>query len=435
MIKKILLLALACILFFGVMRAQHNEEKEGEKFNASEVILHHILDSHDWHITDIPAGEENGKTKYTPVALHLPWILYSSRDGLKFYANTHALEADGKFALDHHGMVYAKKAGASGHDTHEKHDTPPVTHDTVAKTETHGGDTHGDKATTEEPQTKEAHAEEGHAIADKDETVSVLDFSITKTALQIILIGLIMVLVFTSVARGYVRNKGKAPSGLQSFFEPVIIFVRDLSKEYLGKNYEKFLPYQLTLFFFIWFSNLLGLTPLNSNIAGNISVTAALAILSFILINVNGSKDYWKHIFAAPGVPKPMLVLLTPVEVLGIFTKPFALAVRLFANIVAGHFMVLSLISLIFLLGDNGRNVAGATGGAVLGITFAIIIFCLEMLVAIIQAYIFTLLTTVFISMAMESHDDHHHDHHEEKSKVLNSEVNKDLRLSDFSVN
>ncbi len=399
MIKKVLLLAAACVLSLCIMRATPPEGEEGEKFNASEVILHHILDSHDWHITDIPAGKENGKTQYTPIALHLPWILYSSRDGLKFYGSTHALEADGKFGLDHHGSVYAKKIGATHAPTTETaHDS---THTTT----------------------------EAHHVEDMDESVSVLDFSITKTALQIILVGLIMVLVFTSVARGYVRNRGKAPSGLQSFFELIIIFVRDFSKEYLGDKHEKFLPYQLTLFFFIWFSNLLGLTPLNSNIAGNISVTAALAVLSFILINVNGSKDYWKHIFAAPGVPKPMLVLLTPVELLGIFTKPFALAIRLFANIVAGHFMVLSLISLIFLLGDNGRNVAGASGGAVLGIAFAIVIFCLEMLVAVVQAYIFTLLTTVFISMAVESHDDHHHETH----KVLDTEVNRDLRLSDFN--
>jgi F-type H+-transporting ATPase subunit a len=403
MTKKIIFLFIATCLLSMTAFADHKEEKT---FNASETILHHILDSHDWHLTDLPGG--------TPVALHLPWMFYSSRDGFQFYANTAAMEEAGKYGVDGHGTLYAIAAGGA-------HTNPTPHQDNHAADTTHHADTPA-----------VAHADEGHhAPANSDASVSITDISITKTALQMLLIAILMIIVFTNVAKAYTTNRGKAPKGLQSMMEVIIVFVRDLAKEYLGNKHEKFLPYLLTLFFFIWFSNLLGLTPLNSNIAGNISVTASLAVLSMILINVNASKDYWKHIFAAPGVPKPMLLILTPVEILGVFTKPFALAIRLFANISAGHFMTLALICLVFILGKVGESLGGAIGGAVLGVSFALIIFCLEMLVAIIQAYIFTLLTTVFLSMAMESHDDHHH--HEEHH-APDSEVNKDLRLSDFGV-
>ncbi|MCB1148293.1 MAG: F0F1 ATP synthase subunit A, partial [Leptospiraceae bacterium] len=163
-----------------------------------------------------------------------------------------------------------------------------------------------------------------------------------------------------------------------------------------------------TLFFFIWFSNMFGLTPLNSNIMGNISVTAALAVLTFIIVQFNGTKDYWRHIFAMPGIPIAIVPLMTVIEIISLFVKPFALAIRLFANISAGHFMVLSLISLIFILGKSGESIGGALGIMPITILFTLAILSLEVIVAIIQAYIFTLLTAVFIGMAHESHDDHH---------------------------
>lgn len=398
MARKVLLVIAAFVLMFASLFAQEAHHEAKEEFNPSQTILHHILDSHDWEIIEKPH-----------VALSLPWMIYSSRDGFCFYPNTDALNAGGKFKYDAHAGLYALKQGAHSPETHEP-----------AHTEAHA----------------EAHAEEAHhAPADMDESVSIYDFSITKTALQMMLIALVLILLFTSIAKAYKKNEGKAPSGAQSLFEPIVIFVRDLAKEYLGAKHEKFLPYLLTLFFFIWFSNLLGLTPFNSNIAGNFTVTCALALLSFILINFNGTKDYWGHIFAMPGVPKPMLLILTPIEILSLFIKPAALAIRLFANIVAGHFMVLALICLVFILGKGGESMGGAIGGIGMGVPFAVIIFCLEMLVAIIQAYIFTLLTTVFLSMALESHDhheghdDHHHAGHDSKNK---SEVNKDLRISDF---
>lgn len=393
MYKKLLFLVITFSLLIGTLFADNTPEEKG-KFNASETILHHILDSHEWELFSLPDGHGG----HNPVALDLPWILYSSRDGLVFYTSTPALNESGLFYASH-GKVHALK--------------------TDAHTETTPAHAEGE------------HGHEAHD-ANIDETVKVYDFSITKTALQMIIIGIIMLLVFSSIAKAYTKNKGQAPTGTQSLFEPIIIFVRDLAKEYIGKKYEKFLPYLLTLFFFIWFSNLLGLTPLNSNIAGNIAVTCALAVLTLVLIVANGTKDFWMHILLPPGVPPGIQQLLTVIELLSnLIIKPVALAIRLFANITAGHFMVLSLICLIFILGKAGESVAGAVSGAAIGIPFAIIIFCLEMLVAIVQAYIFTLLTTVFISMALESHDDHHHAHEEEHEA---SEVNKDLRLSDFGV-
>ncbi len=356
-------------------------EEEGSS-NVSKVMLEHILDSHDWHITDIPAGtDESGHPHYQPIALHLPWILYDSEAGLVFAANTHALVEKGY--LPHENHVLKLKEGVSTEGLIDEHGHAHV----------------ADWAAFEE--------------ANGQKSATVIDFSITKTALQMILIGLLMLVVFTAVARSYTRRPDQAPKGLQSFVEPIIVFVRDeVAKPYLGAKADRFLPYLLTLFFFIWFSNLLGLTPFNSNIAGNISVTAALAVMTFLITQFNGSKDHWKHVFNTPGVPwvlKFAIPLMPVVEFIGLFTKPFALAVRLFANISAGHFMVLGLVSLIFIMGENGTNMAGAMTIMPLSVLFTLVIFTLEMIVAIIQPFIFTLLTAVFIGMAMESHDDHHH--------------------------
>jgi F-type H+-transporting ATPase subunit a len=390
----ILFLSVTCGLAFA------EGEKGGNEFDASETILNHVLDSHDWHLLDIPGKDASGNKVYHPVALHLPWLFYSSKHGIQFYANTDALNAGGLFYADaHEGSLYTLKDGASsGHGPELE--------------EPHGEEGHGDEGHTDEGG-EQLHADEGghghfDAAALADTEASILDFSPTKTVVQMIIILFIVFFVFLAVARGYARNRGKAPTGMQSFFEPIILFVRDdIAREYLADKYLKYTPYLLTLFFFIWFSNLFGLTPLNSNIMGNISVTAALAVLTFILVQSNGSKDYWKHIVWFPGVAVPMKLLMFVIETISLFVKPFALAIRLFANISAGHFMVLSLICMIFIMGKGGETLGGAIGIAPLSIAFTLFIFTLEMIVAIIQAYIFTLLTAVFIGMARETHSDH----------------------------
>ena len=203
----------------------------------------------------------------------------------------------------------------------------------------------------------------------------------------------------TTMAKHYKKNGAVAPKGLASFLEPIVVLVRDdIAKTNIDKHkYQKFVPFLLTIFFFIWLNNLLGLVPFipgGANLTGNIAVTFVLAIIVLIMILINGNKHYWEHILWMPGVPAAVKIILTPIEIIGIFTKPFALMVRLFANITAGHIVVLSLISLIFVFENIGM--AGVS------VPFALFISVLELLVAFLQAYVFTMLSALFIGAAVE---------------------------------
>ena len=232
--------------------------------------------------------------------------------------------------------------------------------------------------------------------------VRPLDFSITKNVFSIFIGFASLLLIFFAVARGYKKNAGKAPKGIQSFLEPIILFVRDeIAIPNLGHKYERFMPYLLTVFFFIWFMNMLGLVPFfpgSANVTGNIAVTMVLAVFTLVIILVNGNKNYWGHILNPP-VPWWLKPLMIPVEIIGIFTKPFALMIRLFANITAGHILVLSLLCLPFVF-----NASAVAGGSVI---FTIFISLIELLVAFIQAFIFTILSALFIGMAIEEHHEH----------------------------
>jgi F-type H+-transporting ATPase subunit a len=205
------------------------------------------------------------------------------------------------------------------------------------------------------------------------------------------------------VASAYTKNAGKAPRGIQSFMEPIILFIRDeIVKPNIGPQYEKFLPYMLTLFFFILFGNILGLVPGSGNLTGNIAVTFTLAILTFIITNVKGNKGYWSHIFWTPGVPLPLRLVILPVEIIGIFTKPFSLMIRLFVAVTAGHIVILALICLTFIFGRLWVGIASTP--------IVLFIDLIELLVAGIQAYVFTLFSSLYIGMAIadHGHDDHH---------------------------
>jgi len=242
---------------------------------------------------------------------------------------------------------------------------------------------------------------EGYLLSDghisRADGQPVFDFSITKNVLFIFIDATIMMLVFFAVARGYKKNEGKAPRGLQSFFEPVIIYIRDeVVKPSIGGNYQKYLPYLLTLFFFVWFGNLLGLIPGAANMTGNIAVTAVLAFGTFLITNFSGKKAYWAHIFWTPGVPWWLRPIILPVELIGVLTKPVSLMVRLFVSITAGHIVVLSLISLTFIFHSWMVGL-----GSTLIVTLITII---ELLVATIQAYVFTMFTSLYIGMAVEEH-------------------------------
>lgn len=320
---------------------EHGAVEHGkEKFEPTKVIMEHIADSHMWHF-------------WGHTSMPLPVILYTA-NGIEFFSSGHF----------HHGEE----------DYNGTHNTYRLIEDHIKVV---GADGNVDE------------------VASK----SVLDFSITKNVAAMFIAIAVILIIFISVAASYKKRVGKAPKGLQSFMEPIIVFVRDdIAKPNIGHKYAKFMPYLLTTFFFILFNNLFGLIPIfpgGANVTGNIALTFVMAIGTMIIVNINGNKYYWKHIFK-PDVPFWLYPIMIPVELIGIISKPFALMIRLFANITAGHIIVLSLISLIFIF----ETLAIAP----VSVAFVIFMDVLELLVAFLQAFIFTLLTALFIGMAVEEH-------------------------------
>ena len=362
-----LLLALAFSLLLSSVSlyssAQENTPASGEStvekaFNASEVIFHHILDAHEFHFISWKGGDG----AVHELAIPLPVILYSKQRGVSFF----------NFSKLHEGAIYnGYKSDAEGKILAVKED------------------------------------------GSIDETVSLIDFSLTRNVVQMILSLALLVWLMVSIGNSYKSGQGvtSAPKGKQSLLEPVITFVRDeVAKPNLGHNYEKYLPYLLTVFFFILINNIVGLIPGTANVTGNIAFTVILGVISFVVIIFSSNKHYWGHILNPPGVPGWVKVILVPVEILGVFTKPFALIIRLFANMVAGHIIIICLISLIFIFAE--MSTAVAWGISPLSIGFSIFIYFIEVLVAFLQAFIFTMLTAVFIGQAMEgAHTDEAHAH------------------------
>lgn len=232
-----------------------------------------------------------------------------------------------------------------------------------------------------------------------------LDFSITKGVVGMMLATLLLFLGFGSLAKTYKKGSNSIPKGFGRALEPLVLYVRDeMAIPNIGKKrYKEFMPYLLSVFFFIFLLNLLGLTPLGFNVTGNISITLCLALFTFVITNVKGNKDYWKHIFWMPGVSVPFKIILAPIEVLGMFTKPFSLMLRLFANITAGHSVVMGLIAIVYLF-QVQLTVPGSVG---VSVVLTLLLFFLELLVAFLQAFIFTMLSSLFIGMAVEEHSHH----------------------------
>ncbi|PTS98067.1 ATP synthase F0 subunit A [Pedobacter sp. HMWF019] len=345
--------ALAQVDTLQAAENSHSEPEGKEKFDIGKFALHHIADSHSWHVI----GEHY---------IHLPVFLYTPGGLVSFNSSD--------FQSDDEAKVVVEKGGQRFVKMHEK-----IYYASATPNE------HGQYVQLDEKH----HASNARP----------LDLSITKNVCTLLISIVILLAVFLNVANGYKKRKGKSPKGLQSWMEPIILFVRDdIAKPNLGHKYERFMPYLLTVFFFIWFNNMLGLVPFlpgGANLTGNIAVTMILAIATFCLTVFNGNKYYWKHIFA-PEVPKLMWIVMIPVEIVGIFTKPIALMIRLFANITAGHILMLSLICLIFVF--NNLWVSAAS------IPFAMFIGAIELMVAFIQAFIFTILSALFIGMAIEEH-------------------------------
>ncbi len=231
---------------------------------------------------------------------------------------------------------------------------------------------------------------------------AVWDFSITKNVAMLFINAGLLLFILIRVAGAYRKNAGKAPKGLQAFIEPIVVFVKDeIVKPNIGPRYEKYLPYLLTLFFFVLFGNILGLLPGAANLTGNIAVTMSLALITFLITNLSGNKNYWKHVFWTPGVPFVLRFIILPVELVGVFTKPFSLMIRLFAAITAGHIVLLSLLCLTFIF----KSAAVGIGSSI----FVLFISLIELLVAGIQAYVFTLFSALYIGLAIEEHHEEHH--------------------------
>lgn len=322
-----------------------------KKFDPGSFIMNHIGDSYEWHI--ITWGE-------THISIPLPVILYSENSGWHCFSSAN-------FKHGHANYKNFKIAGK--------------------------GDNQG----------KIVEFSNGQEI-------KPWDISITKNVLALFISVFFLIIIFTSVAKAYKHNSNKAPKGLQNFLEPIILFIRDdVAKPAIGeKKYSKFMPLLLTFFFFILLNNLLGLVPIfpgGANVTGNIAITMVLALFSFFITTKNGNKNYWLHIFNPPGVPwwlKFPIPLMPIIELIGVFTKPFVLMVRLFANITAGHIIALGFFSLIFIFGN--MSVYAGYGISFLSVAFTIFMTLLEFLVAFIQAYVFTLLSALYFGMATEEH-------------------------------
>ena len=368
-LKLIIALLIACLPVFGFSNtpsestqvqtettavtketeAKPADEKLEVKAKILEVIGHHVLDGHDFSLFEYEGHH---------IGFSLPIILWDN--GVHFFSSSKfnhgeaVAESNGNFYVLHHEKIY--KTNASGTLTGDEH------HPT---------------------------------------NLQPIDLSITKGVLTIMIVALLMFLLFTSLARSYAKNGGIS-SGFGRLFEPIVIYIRDeIAIPNIGeKHYKKYMSYLLTIFFFVWFLNIFGLTPLGINVTGNIAITFGLAVITFVITNLTANKNYWVHIFWMPGVPLPMKIILAPIELLGVFIKPFSLMIRLYANIFAGHIVLMSLIGLMFIF----KSWLGSS----LSFMLSFAISTIEILVALLQAYIFTMLSALYFGSAVEEH------HHEE---------------------
>lgn len=379
---------LIIILFSSIPTfAEGHEASKPEKFNPGSFIIDHVIDSYGWHITSFKGHH---------ISIPLPVILYDNGKLVLF--------SSAKF---HHGHA-AYKGYALGFTEDAK----------------------GKIVKLEESLT--GPLEEG---AHYKYSTNFIDISITKNVCSMFIAIGILLFVFFSVSKSYKRRPNMAPKGLQTLMEIVIVFIRDeVVIASMGKEkHAKYLPYILTLFFFILINNLMGLIPIfpgGANVTGNIAVTAILALLTLLITSFSGNKNYWKHIFNTPGVPwwlKIPIPIMPIVEAMGIFTKPFVLMIRLFANITAGHIIILGFISLIFIFGGMNPMVGFAVSP--LSIVFYLFMGMLELVVAFVQSYLFALLTSMYIGMAIEDHEAHeNHTSHEHPSVELKeSSTTKEL--------
>lgn len=380
-----LLLILLALFSFGMTGCSSPEK---EAVDSGKIIIGHVTDSHSWHICDYKTkdGKEHS------VAVNLPIILID----------------------DGHLEVFSSKQFHHGHAVYQgKEHTYALVGGGLEKEEVICVEKANPELIPVDAETVEVGEEVFLKLTDAEgKTVKPLDLSITKTAAAIIIAVTLLIVIILASAKKYKVRGTAAPHGMQSLIEMLVLHVRDgIVEPILGRNTNRFLPYLLTLFFFIFFCNILGLIPIfpaGANITGNIAVTAILALITFFITNFNGNKHYWKDIFWTPGVPSWLKVfpLMPIVELVGVFTKPIVLMIRLFANMTAGHIVILGFVVIIFILSNSlGMAVGGAV--SVVSVIFAVFISLLECLVAYIQAFVFTMLSALYISMAVEEPETH----------------------------
>ena len=334
--------------FADVVTNTSSENDRDIRSEYSDFKNHHLLDNHSFKLFKYKTDSLN---EYKYISFPLPIILWD--EGLQFFSSKEFYH--GKKIAENNGNFYK------------------LYHNKIYKTNKEGDINFNDKP---------------------------IDFSITKNVFFILICIFLMMFVFVRMAKSYKNNL--IPQGLGRFMEPIILYIRDdIARPNIGeKHYKRYMSFLLTVFFFVWFVNLFGLTPLGSNVTNNIAVTASLAVLTYIITTFTANKNYWSHIFWMPGVPTPMKLLLAPIELLGTIIKPFSLMIRLYANMTAGHVVLMSILGLIFIF----QNWIGGTLS--FGLAFALSL--LELLVCVLQAYIFTMLSALYFGAAVEEH------HHEE---------------------
>ncbi len=374
--------------------------EEVGQFDAGATAFHHIADANVYSIG--------------PLSIPLPCILYSKDDGVAMFSS-------GKLGIGHHQtghkaykgyVLYHGNIMRVNDNSFPKDLVEPVCFGYKMKKDAKG---HDKKVPTAIYHGKTYDLDANSTFLGSlvgGGITSFHDFSITKNVMSMILMLLFCLWLFTAVARSYKRREGQAPSGLQSLIEPVFVFIQDeVAKPFLGPKWEKYLPFLMSLFFFILALNLFGQIPFfgGSNPTGNISVTFVLAIITFLVVSFSGNAHYWEHVFWMPGVPAWVKTILTPVEVMGLFIKPLTLMLRLFANITAGHIVISIFVSLIFIFGNDGATVytGKALGASVASILLGLFMMAIELLVAFLQAFVFTILTASYIGAAVE--EPHHH--------------------------
>ena len=372
---------------------QHHE------FDAGATAIHHIADANVYSIG--------------PYMIPLPCILYSKEDGFKTFLSS-------KFHVDFIGH-------GDGHQAVDRYVLDGGTVRRVTDRNFPKGEVPISGFVHKEEDGKHAsyvcynnnlYPTDAKSTADGGlfggGITSFYDFSITKNVTSMLIVCSLLFFLFRSVAKSMQRREGMAPTGLQNFMEPFVTFIRDeVAIPFLGPKYDKYLPFLLCIFFFILGLNLFGQVPFfgGSNVTGNLAVTAVLAIIAFLITNISGNADYWKHLFLAPGTPWFVKIILIPVELMGVLIKPLTLMLRLFANITAGHMVILIFVSFIFIFGKNGTNLPGAGLGAIGSTLLTLFMMAIELIVAFVQAFVFTILTASYIGASTEEH--HHAEHAE----------------------